>query len=51
MRRVLQNPPFAREMADRAYERVKTVFNWDHIAAETQQVYARVWREYKASSW
>ena len=49
--RVLKNQPFAQEMADRAYQRIKTVFNWDHIAAETEQVYTRVWKEYKASSW
>jgi glycosyltransferase involved in cell wall biosynthesis len=49
--RVLQNPTFAREMADRAYARVKTVFNWDRIATQTAAVYARVWKEYKASDW
>jgi glycosyltransferase involved in cell wall biosynthesis len=49
--RDLHHPQFAREMADRAYERVKAVFNWDRIAVETDAVYARVWAEYKASSW
>jgi glycosyltransferase involved in cell wall biosynthesis len=49
--RALHNPPFAREMADRAYERVKTVFNWDGIAEQTEAVYTRIWKEYKTSSW
>ena len=49
--RVLNDPQKAREMADRAYERVQAIFNWDRIAGQTAEVYARVWREYKASSW
>lgn len=49
--RVLHNPAFANEMADRAYDRVKTVFNWDRIAGQTNEVYTRVWGEYLASSW
>jgi glycosyltransferase involved in cell wall biosynthesis len=49
--RVLHDPRHARAMADRASERVKTVFNWDRIAAQTEAVYARVWREYRAGSW
>jgi glycosyltransferase involved in cell wall biosynthesis len=49
--RVLHNPQFAREMADRAYEVVKTRFNWDRIAEQTEAVYKRIWKEYKASAW
>lgn len=49
--RALHNPAFAREMAGRAYERVKTVFNWDRIAAQTSTVYERVMAEYKSSPW
>lgn len=49
--RVLHNPVFAHEMADRAYDRVKAVFNWNRIAEETRDVYKRVWQEYRASSW
>jgi len=49
--RVLHSPQFAHEMADRAYERVKTHFNWESIAAQTAEVYQRCWQEYKASSW
>lgn len=49
--RLLHNQPLAREMADRAFERVKTVFNWDKIALETDAVYKQVWGDYKTSSW
>ena len=49
--RILHNPGFARQMADRAYERVKTVFQWDRIAGETEEVYKRVWEEYRLSPW
>lgn len=49
--RVLHNPGFAREMADRAYERIQNVFNWDRIAEQTLGVYGRVWGEYIGSSW
>lgn len=49
--RVLHNPQLAREMADRAYEVVQTRFHWDRIAAQTEAVYRRVWKEYKASAW
>jgi glycosyltransferase involved in cell wall biosynthesis len=49
--RVLHNPQFAHQMADRAYEQVKTRFNWEKIAIQTADVYKRCWQEYKASSW
>ena len=49
--RVLHNPDFARAMADRAYERIETVFNWSRIADQTTGVYARVWSEYVLSGW
>ena len=49
--RVLHNPRYAREMAERAYEQVKTVFNWKLIAAQTTEVYKRCLQEYKVSSW
>ena len=38
-------------MAERAYERCQTIFNWDVLARQTQSVYSRVWDEYKASDW
>jgi len=46
---VLQDPRKARQMADTAYERVRNVFNWDHIAQQTIDSYSRVWEEYLAS--
>jgi glycogen(starch) synthase len=49
--RVLHNPQFAHEMADRAYERVKSQFNWSKIAVQTAGVYTRCWQEFKASAW
>src|SRR5450432_3977871 len=49
--RILHNPGLAHEMADRAAERVQTVFNWDIIALQTNEVYKRIRDEYAASSW
>ncbi len=49
--RVLHNPQLAQEMAARAAERVETVFNWDVIAGQTNQVYKRVYAEYKSCPW
>ncbi len=48
---LLYDPEFARHLAENAFARVQTVFDWDVIAAETEAVYARCWAEYKASSW
>jgi glycosyltransferase involved in cell wall biosynthesis len=49
--RVLKNPDFACRMAIRAYERVRTTFNWDLIAENTVGVYNRIWFEYRKSGW
>ncbi|GAB4453814.1 MAG: glycosyltransferase family 4 protein [Armatimonadaceae bacterium] len=49
--RVLHDPGHARWMAENAYERVQTVFNWDVIAEQTRQVYHRIWEEYRESDW
>ena len=49
--RVLKDPARAQQMAERAYERCQTIFNWDVLARQTQSVYSRVWDEYKASDW
>jgi glycogen(starch) synthase len=49
--RVLHNPLMAHEMAERAAERVQTIFNWDVIAEQTNRVYKRVQAEYVASAW
>ncbi len=48
---VLHQPEKARQMADSAYERVKTVFNWDRIAKQTAETYSRVWKEHVANPW
>jgi glycosyltransferase involved in cell wall biosynthesis len=47
--RVLKDSDLSRHMADAAYERVRTVFNWDVIAGQTKQVYDRCWSEYTIS--
>ncbi len=49
--RALQFPPQARQMAENAYDRVTTVFDWDNIATQTADVYGRVWSEYRESEW
>ena len=49
--RVLHDPRRAHEMAYRAFERVKTTFNWALIAQQTHEVYVRIWKEYRASNW
>jgi glycosyltransferase involved in cell wall biosynthesis len=49
--RVLHDPRGAHEMAHRAFEKVKTTFNWALIARQTYDVYARIWKEYRASDW
>lgn len=49
--RVLKNPGYANYMAENAYQRCKTIFNWDLIADQTAQVFNRIWKEYKACGW
>lgn len=49
--RVLKNPDFAQQMAQAAFERCRTVFNWDLLAQQTRTVYERVWAEYVESEW
>lgn len=49
--RVLRNPGYAHVLADNAYNRVKTIFNWDRLAGQTEEVYRRVWGEYASSAW
>lgn len=48
--RTLKDPGHAYWMAQNAYEKVQTVFNWNVIADQTQGVYDRVWSEYSISS-
>ena len=49
--KLLHEPETARRMADAAYERVLTTFNWDTIATQTTGTYERVWTEYTAGGW
>ena len=49
--RVLKDPDGARRMADAAYQRCRTIFNWDILAQQTETVYQRVWEESAASDW
>ncbi len=49
--RVLKDAGHARHLADAAYERATTIFNWNRIASDTKDVYARVWSEYAESEW
>lgn len=49
--RVLKDPGHARWMAENARHRVREVFHWDRIAAQTRAVYERVWEEYRRSDW
>lgn len=49
--RVLKEPEHSRKMVETAYERCRTVFNWDVIAVQTKSVYDRVWSEYQKSDW
>jgi glycosyltransferase involved in cell wall biosynthesis len=49
--RVLQDPAAARRRAQNAQKAVQREFNWKRIAQQTQQVYRRVWNEYKHTRW
>ena len=48
---ILYNRDHAQWMANRASERVQTIFNWDVIAAQTKAVYDLIWSEYLQSDW
>jgi hypothetical protein len=48
---VLQDPAAARRRAQNAQKSVQREFNWRRIARQTQQVYMRVWSEYKNTRW
>ena len=49
--KALHEPETVQRMADEAYQRVLTVFNWDVIATQTLAVFDRVWTEYQATEW
>ncbi len=48
---VLHHPEHAEAMAEKALEKVLTLFKWDRIAGETNEVYRRVWSEFRKSDW
>jgi glycogen(starch) synthase len=47
--RVLKDAGLGAHLAEKAYERCITVFNWDIIASQTRAVYEQVWAEYTLS--
>lgn len=49
--RVLQDPTAAQRRVKNAQKAVQRDFNWRRIAQHTQQVYKRVWSEYKQARW
>jgi hypothetical protein len=48
---VLRNPKRADEMSLKARIRLKTDFDWSHLANQTIGVYDRVWNEFLNSYW
>lgn len=49
--RVLQDPAAAQRRVKNAQKTVQREFNWRRIAQHTQQVYKRIWGEYKQLHW
>jgi len=48
---VLQNPQQAQQMQHNAYQRVIQKFSWEDIAAQTLEVYKKVWEEQRSTNW
>jgi glycogen synthase len=48
---ILFNPDKANEMKNRAFEKVKTMYNWDIISQQTLDVYNEVLSESEKSDW
>lgn len=46
-----KSPKVAKAMVEAAYKKATTVFSWDRIAEQTEDVYKHVWDEYKLSDW
>lgn len=49
--RVLQDPAAAQRRVKNAQKTVQREFNWRRIAQHTQQIYKRIWGEYKQVHW
>jgi glycosyltransferase involved in cell wall biosynthesis len=47
----LNHPEWAKQRAENAYRQVATLYNWTHIAEQTEAVYRRVLRECRRSDW
>jgi glycogen synthase len=47
----LQHPAWARQRVENAYRELVTVYNWDVIARQTAEVYARVVAERARTAW
>ncbi len=47
--RIAHAPEWAQGLAERAFQKVQSVYNWDRIASLTADVYNRVWAEAKLS--
>ncbi len=43
--RIAHAPEWAQGLAERAFQKVQTVYSWDRIASQTADVYTRVWSE------
>lgn len=48
---VLENEAFARQLADRALQKVESEFSWQEIAQQTRNIYQNVLSEYRQSDW
>ncbi len=48
---LLKSPEFAREIKERAYEKVEKYFSWSKIAWKTRQVYQAIQEEARQSNW
>lgn len=48
---VLRSPAKAESMKAAASQRLRTDFDWSHIAVQTAEVYRRVWAEFLSSYW
>jgi glycogen synthase len=47
----LQHPEWARQRVENAYREVLTIYNWDTVAGQTAEVYARVVAERARTAW
>jgi glycosyltransferase involved in cell wall biosynthesis len=48
---LLQNEPFSRQLADRAFRKVQSQFSWQEIASQTRNIYQHVLTESGEGDW